>query len=404
MDISKVQFIKDLLSQKKIDFKTKERIISLATNEFSDGSKEIEKIWNEIEKLKGNRNTDSENKNSTVQKPKKNEDIQKWIDPSLLSKFLIEYNKDSILKYTCHTIDDTDVIDEINTLCNTSKYNFVSHQKLIESRYEKFMNEHKAHHNIKNLILTYIRGASFKNNNTNWSSDNIKINWKSPELISWSEINVNQVPNPGINFISKYKNKGFELPEPFNTNLTNKRIRSFSEIVIHFKNLFHIRGDNTLKSLLLVANQNQKWDERINFIEMNNNEFDENLELFTDVNKLIHAYDKIISLILEIQERFNQDKPIVKLMFKETGDTIVFKVHHQNTLYKKSLNDVISNKRPGDWFTRFVKTINGLCDFSIKANFDNVYFAEVNLWDGNPREARRLENFNGVEYILRFKK
>jgi hypothetical protein len=82
----------------------------------------------------------------------------------------------------------------------------------------------------------------------------------------------------------------------------------------------------------------------------------------------------------------------------------LFTIHHQNTVYKKNLIDVINNNRPGEWFTRFINTINGLCDFSIKANFDNIDYAEVNLWDGKPREPKMLKNFTGVEYTLRFKK
>ena len=412
MSKSKIDFISDLLASKRLDSSMKQKFFELAARELQVmglTTRDIYDRLNEIEKKigLGFRNTKIQTSTSKavdlMVNPKElTKDIQKWIDPSLLSKFLIEYNKDSVLKYTCHAIDDIEIVEEINKLCGTKNYNFISHQKLIESRYRKFIKSNFAHPNIKNLILTYITGESYNKKNTSWSSDNININWKSPKLISWSEQNINQVPNPGVNFISKYKNKGFELPEPFNTKLTNKRIRSFSELVIHFKNLFHIRGDNSLKTFIMIANQNQKWDERINFIEIEKDEFNENIELFTDVNKLIQAYEKIISLIFEIQEKFNQDKPIVKLMFKEDENSILFTIHHQNTVYKKNLSDVIDNKRPGEWFTRFVKTINGLCDFSIKANFDNVQFAEVNLWDGKPREAKILETFNGVEYTLRF--
>ena len=95
----------------------------------------------------------------------------------------------------------------------------------------------------------------------------------------------------------------------------------------------------------------------------------------------------------------------MNLTFKEYDNNIQFTIHHKNTIYKKTIKEVVENKRNGQWFSQIIKNqINGLCDFSVKANFDNNEFAEINLWDGNQRQAIPLTNFEGVEYILKFKK
>lgn len=398
---SKIDFISDLLASKTLDSSMKQKFFELAAKEFQSlglPNNEILKRLEEIEIRLGIKETKRPSSYS-------GNNLPKYIDPFNLSKFLLAYNQDPILKYTCHNIDDISVINEINAFCKSEHYSFSKHQELIENRYREFQEDHFVNPYIKSLILTYLTGSSYSGANNEWSSDEIISNWKSPDLIEWSKNNDGKVPNPGINWITKTKDKGFKLKSPFRSNLTGNRISYFTDLVIHFKNLFHIRGDNSLKSLIEYANKNEKWKDRISFRDIKKEEFNENIELFTDVDKLIQAYKAIVKLILEIANKFSQGNPVVSFTFKEIDNLIIFSIHHENTIYKKTITEILENRRNGEWFTQIVKNqINGLCDFSVRANFDNYEYAEINLWDGNPRSVTQIHNFQGVEYILKFKR
>ncbi|QED36697.1 hypothetical protein FK178_02745 [Antarcticibacterium arcticum] len=325
-----------------------------------------------------------------------------YINPAPLSKFLIAYNQDPILKYTCHEIDDIEIIKEINALCKTEQYDLLKHQELIHKSYKNLVQDHFAHSSIKNLILVYLTGDSFTGNIKTWSTENIKINWNSSELLEWVKKNPGVVPNPGENLINKIKNRGFKFNKGISSELSGERITSFSGLVIHFKHLFHIKGDNPLKTMIKRINEKEDWTEKINF-QIEHKDFWDNLELFTDVDRLIQSYRKIIKIILEAVEKFNLDKPEIHLIFKEEDNNVIFSIHHQNTYYRKTINN--SLERIGDLQTELIKKqINGLSDLYLKADFGHSQFAEINLWDGNPREKKILNKFHGVQYTLKFKK
>ncbi len=398
--MDKNKFIKNILDyslKKEVDSKTKDRLISLVSKEVdkSDITKEILK---RIEKLETSTNE------KTKENVKSNTNSKtKYINPSNLYKFLLAYNQDPILKYTCHEIDDEEIIDEINRVCETSDYNFTKHQVVIEQRFDELSKSCFVNPNIKNLILVYLKGKSYSGKYDRWSSEKIAINWKSRDLIEWCKTNPGFVPNPGVNLINKMKNKGFRFKKGINSNLTGQRISSFSGLVIHFKHLFHIRGDNSLKKIINNINQIENWNDKINF-EITEVDFWDNLELFTDVDKFILAYKTIIGLIIEIVDKTSKEKPFVKLSFKEEKSNIIFSIHHKNSVYQKTINDTLS-KREGETYTRLIeKQINGVCDLYLKADFGNNKYAEINIWNGKDKNLTKLENVKGVEHILKFTK
>lgn len=344
--------------------------------------------------------TNSEDKNSEYRQ--KESLLPKYINPAPLSKFLIAYNQDPVLKYTCHEIDDIEIIKEINTLCGTEKYDLKKHQELVHKSYKNLEKYHYAHTSIKNLILVYLTGTSYTGKFKTWSTENIKINWNSPELLDWAKNNPGIVPNPGENLANKIRNRGFKLKKGIPSELSGERITSFSGLVIHFKHLFHIKGDNPLKTIIKRINKREEWLENIHF-QIEHEDFWENLELFTDVDRLIQAYRAVIKIILDSVRKFNLDKPCVHLIFKEEKNNIIFSIHHQNTYYRKTINNTL--ERIGESQSELIKNqINGLCDLYLRANFGHSQFAEINLWDGNPREEKKINRFQGVQYILKFSK
>ena len=422
---NKYDFIIELLEQKKITVLQRELLIKLAIQEFkNEDSKDIEiiKRISDIEnilKISGDDKFESEQgkvndnesigipeekrpkmfniiiKENGLNKEKQNKltaYLPQYIDPSGLSRFLNEYNQDSILKGTCHVIDQ-DELDKINKECNTEEFNLKKYQELVYERFQLLAGEYIINPKAYALIKAYLTGG------TKWSEEKIEISWASPDLMNWALNNPGKVPNPDESLENQL---GFELIRPFNSILKGERINSFSKLVYFFKYLFHIRSDNSLRKFIELNNVKKKWKDKFEF-EINNDEFYDNLELFTDVDKLIQAYNKILKIILEVQVSNNLTKPNIKLSFKNDNTDTLFSIHHKNSVYMKTIDNTL--ERIGSLQTNLIENqINGLCDLYIKADFGNNHFAEVNLWNGKPRVATKLSNFIGVEYILKFKK
>lgn len=312
----------------------------------------------------------------------------KYISPKELQKFLFEYNQDDILKYTCHPIDSEEIIEEINNKCGTEEYSVEKHSKLINERFEERFKNFSGSKNMIGLIKAYLSGTN------KWSSEKVEINWVSPELIKWSKENPGKVASPGKNIAKGQKNNGFRLSKAFISPINNRRVASFTELVIYFKTLIHIRRDNSLKDNIEVANK------KINDIEVSfSNNFNEGIELFTDVDKLLQAYKKIIRICKECSK--NKEIPKFEISFYKDERSVYLCIHHINTKYGKTLS--ASLNRIGEGQAALIKNqINGLCDLYIEADFGESEYARINLWDGSDLTSEQIPEMQGVKYILKF--
>lgn len=330
----------------------------------------------------------------------------KYTPPQNIQQFLRDYNQDPVLKYTCHLIDADEVISSINNECNSCKYDFFKHIDLIQKHFLSLRKSYKERNiflspNIISLIHVYLSGKDVKGESTTWSANKIDVGWGCDELISWANQNPGKIPNPGPNIVRKQKNSGFSLASAFLSETTGARIKSFSQLVIFFKSQFHIRSDNSLKSILKHVNQQSWSDEKVIF-SFSKEKFNDDLELLTDVDKLIQAYKKIIDLCI----KYKSEGALVhiELSFYDNLDEghTFFEIHHQNTCYKKTLKNSI--ERIGETQARLIeKQINGLCDLYIEAVFSDGKGARINLWDNNPSfNYHPINNAKGVKYILRF--
>lgn len=334
----------------------------------------------------------------------------KYTSPKNLQLFLREFNQDDVLKYTCHQIDTDEVIDNICKECSIEKYDFAKHSELIRKRFElltqKFkQNEIHLDSKMYALISTYLTGTSGKKDQRekkDWSSNGIDINWNSPLILEWAKEHPHIIPSPGKNIAKKQKSNGYILSSAFKSNITETRIKSFTDLVIFFKSQFHIRKDNSLRTILEKVNS--KWkpeDVQISFVE---NGFNDSVELFTDVDKLIQAYQKIVEICIE--NRSEDNEPIqIQLSFYDDAETqsTFFCIHHLNTVYKKTSKN--STERIGTAHSNLIsKQINGLSDLYIEARFGDGVSGRLNLWDENDefKFQSLQEDITGVKYILRF--
>lgn len=327
-------------------------------------------------------------------------DKVEYIPPHELRMFLYKFNQDEILKYTCHEIDTDETIEEINKYCKTDKYDFERHSKIIIDRFNTLLKEQ----NLKKYKFIGLLSAYLGKSHKVWSTLKVPIWWNHEELIKWSKENEGIILSPGRNIAKKQKKNGYRLQKPIKSYLTGERIDTFSKLIIYFKSLFHIRRDNSLRNILSYQNKERGVD-GIN-VSFSEDKFNDNIELLTDVDKLVQAY----KAILKICKEANKDNEInVELLFYEVADKVIFAMHDKGHYYGKTLT--AATQRIGASQTQLIKNqINGLCNLYIEADFDENTSARIDLWtkassplgDKVNIPSHYIDKVDGIKYILEF--
>ena len=382
--MNRFDFVKTLLENEKFNTSQKERFIKLVTNELAEAKHLDNQIIQDIILIK---------KEIGLKDHQEKSPNQDYKNPVHLSKFLEEFNQDPVLRYTCHEIDDNDHLNIILEKCNTDSYDYTEHIKIIHKAYNKLTYRYKNKNiskNILTLISTYL-GTYDKYNE--WSEEDIPIKWISEDLASWCRTNEGKVPSPGSDKPQEESFR-FQTIELKNGSL----ISSFSELVIYFKNLFHIKEANPLNTIIeneifLNFNDDQKY-----IFEFDDN-FSTTIELFTYTETLIQAF----RLIVKMSANYHEETPLrVKLFFgydKHQQKELKIIIKNSNIFGKDT-----SGFRLGDNFNLLIKKqINGLCDLYVKAYFnDKNSVGEINVWNGKTIKFKESnDEIEGVEFILK---
>lgn len=326
--------------------------------------------------------------------------------PAMLHDFLYGFNQDPFLKYTSHLIDSLETIDEINGACKTTQYDFVRHADLLKHRLNDLIdNLESKYPKIRKSFMAaraicYVSGKG-KGNPPTWGIDKVESNWHGADILAWAQQNPGIIPNPGKNIVRTQKNIGYKLTKPFRSTITGKRIGTFSDLVVYFKSLFHIRLDNSLRMLIETKNgQIQRESELKAHITFLESKFSKNMELFTDVDKLLTAYRKIIKICCNNQKKEYGEFPEIELAFYEENDNTLFTIHHKNSIYGKPPSKA---SRMGNDLGELVKrNINGICNLYVEADFGNDQYYRVDLWSPTGGRRQKISKVIGVKYILEF--
>ncbi len=402
-------FISGLLSNPSTTKEDRKRIVDLLLKERDKGFVTKEQVVKIIDEYYRN-NNQSKNSNQKSNKEPQVE-LEEYKLPKDTQDFLYAYSRqDDVLRYTCHLIDDDSAIAKINSLCGVEQYDFEKHLELIIVHFNQLRKQYKhVDHRILNLISVYLTGKTIVGKESNWTSAlKITENWSCNQLHEWAKAFPNMVPNPGENIVAETENPGFQLSKPYLSNIAGNRILDFSELVLYFKSLFHIRADNSLKAILDFVNNNWKIGKEANVklkdqcdIRFNKDWFLKNMELFTNVDTLIQAYKKIVKICWNYAQVNDLNKPVIELSFYEQTGRKYFCVHHKNTIYGKTISDAV--RGPGEAQRDLIANqINGFCDLYIQAEFEDGNSYEINMWDGQNRAYKKIENIEGVKYIMKF--
>ena len=450
MSNNKYTFAQELLRSYKLTPEQKERVLALIARERNEDIVRLEEKVASLEKNTQEVSTslskedEGSDEMEGEEKSEKNENSlpNNYIYPfsgNGLAAFLLAYNQDPLLKYTCHAIDEgiineNNIVDYIKKVANINIYTVRDHQRILQERIYELLDLDKngkdldekgkkkckyfISKNIKNLILVYLTGKNYEGEKKGWSSDNIEMNWANEELFAWSDAHPNCVPHPNGTLKNKQK-VFFKLKKSFTSKLNGKRIQDFSKLVIHFKYLFHIRSDNSLKNLLEY--RNKKWKTEIDFHF--DEKFYENIELFTDVDKLLQIYDEILKditvTIPEKNEKYKLkegEKHKIVLSFYEKEKEVYFEILHIHPhcpFYLKTSDNGV--ERIGDFQTSLINKINGITNLYIEADFKEEGKSYcINLWEGEWDEGKgrhfrkvvskvEIPQVGGVKYKLRLK-
>jgi hypothetical protein len=423
--MSKFKFIQNLLENEKFDLSQKERFFKLVSKELENSTQVDEQLLVDIRKIKEKIGlVDNFEDNAEVELEDEEADLSmkyKWI-PSYINssgiyKYLFDYNNNLILKSTCHKIDSNE-LKIINEHCGTDTYDFNKHlSKIIEA-----FNVHDKKYApafIKSFIRLYLTGKDFygnvignqvKDKKLGWTEDTIVFSWSDEKLKKWTENNIAMPPCPSDGLSKKYKNLGFEF-ENIIKNSYQRNISTFSKLILHFKKMFHIKSDNSLRNLITQQNIIKGWDGRIEFL-ITDKDFPLIIELFTYVERVMQAYNKLIELILEKAIEI----PKVKLTLKEDESAVYFTIHHLNNQFAKSTIGIEERLHGQTYKNLIINQVNGLCDLFVQADLGQNNFVSCNIWDENYNKKALNNNQNpiniitsetpiqGVAHIMRFKK
>lgn len=406
----KYDFIQELLENKKLTLKQRERLLLLVKEEIKNDKilgKDLEERVKKLEVAK-NTNGDKHKPKSEPEGSKENQTAnlpKYYYNPKLLYEYLLTFNQDQTLSTSCHLCDSNDII-LINKLLNITEYSFIQHRELIIDKFNKFNStQSKVNIDTRTLYSVYITGKNMNGDAVDEWAEKMTINWTSPNLTNWSEQNPHIPPHPDV----ELNKTGFlfngitpEIKLLEKDGVCVERIQSFSEIVLYFKYLFHIREDNSLKKIVKL-NTKVEWFDKINFIY----DVDETIDYFTDISKLVQAYRIIIKMILDVTEQRNLKKPVVLIKFKAFEKGFLFSIIHKNS---NGFHKSIDGRIIGQSFRNLIDNqINGIADFTIKAKFNDGLSYEVILWDYKVRKNQKhywiesSEEVEGIEYIFKLK-
>ncbi len=404
MPRDKYDFIQEILINHRLSPAQRERILSLTSAEIKR-DKEFSNVLEDrvirLEETVGVKSSIGLSKHP--EEESNNPSLPKYYYPSGLYKYLLEYNQDPVLKSTCHLVDSSE-LDKINKYCETDIYNYNKHYAKILESYNK-IDSLFAPTYIKALIRGYLTGKKYNGEERRtWSEDNIEFNWSNKRIKDWCSANPGVPPNPDIGLSDKLENGGFQFANPI--RIKDDYLQSLGDLVIHFKKMFHIREDNSLMKIIKRQNSYANWDEKIDFC-IDKSSFPENIEFFTDVDKLLQSYNDIIHLIFEFQK---EDKPIVGLRLSENENSIYFSINCINGVYGKTLSSA-KNRLIGQKYEAIIKKLNGLCNIYLQADFGQNNISKITIWDEQWNiQKERIEHLcdigfqGGVEHILEFKR
>lgn len=359
MSKTKIDFIADLLSTKKLDTLNKDRLFLLLANELKENGLEFDKIWEEIERLKK-----GENKN----------DDQEIHNPKNTINFLYRFSLDEQFKWFTHFPDSAFIFDYESSIGNAKK---------------EFGDLEKT--KINNNTYWNTRNFLFGNNDPNYPAwelfDNIKMNFCWKNVRDWCKEHYGEYPR---NFVLPKENK---YPDNFNKNFI---LLTFGDVIKEFKHNIEIRNDDlyrtfdiSLKSLINRVGLNTDFNV---IYEDNFKEIAPTINIYTDVNLLFKGLKQIFQWCLLHKKKSNE----IGISIKSESEYYELAILHKNSYISfeprsKKINGLGGElKKVRDFFFC-------ICDWEMHARLTDGKSYKIEYLNNNINKVEQQANIKEAE-------
>lgn len=394
MQKNKIDFIADLLADKRMEISLKERAFELASKEvkrvLSVESENLERIMEIENRLKDfdkkkvfindEIERDNNNRFNQNEKPKPDNSTQKEHKPKDVAEFLFNFRrvKNPRLKFLTHKWDLTTVpplsyevviknaIDEFWECSKRYTIPTTLFSKILEFVYAK-----------SEVVKEQITHPHFFYLDENVKRINIYKGWSSDEMKEWAKTNPNKDPNGDDYWIKRLINP--------------------------FKNCIEVRA-KTLKKYLNDS-INHIYKDSINKLELVLDKSLDDARFFTDVPILFEGIREVLSAAKTFAEE-NNINPYIKISYDTPEGTGNYGIRQITIITSKDI-EVTNSFEPesgGNFGTAF-NHFWGLCNWSIicKQNGEIIKYNVISD-EENIIQKEILENFEpeGFTHILTF--
>lgn len=376
----------------------KKKLVELVNNEINNGIEISPLIRERLKKLASELyNIPASSNAEILQNTKEETDINKlkYKHPLNLIKFLVDFNKNAILKSTTHPID-SNILGNLLESMKITRYDYKKHIQYIGAEYEILMN-------VKRNFLPKGTVGKMREflilSKKGWSEDNILMGWTSPEVANWCLSNPEHCPSPSEDM--GYPDCELNRPIPLKSG---KKLGTFTDVINHFKTQIECRNSSSLDRLLAYENS-----QRFSGVNINIEQVQGGIQFYTDVEKVLQAYNHLIYLCMEMHKKTQNsvDEMRIEVALNRGNDgnkhLIILSILDKGAEFEKDIESLLS--RYGNTFSGIIANqINGLCDLELIADFRGGVSAKVSIWPRNEKYQRRDAKVGGVQYNLIFYK
>ena len=395
---NKGDFIVDLLSNKNLSIKDRERILKLSATEFEKNDQEYQRILSEIEGLKkiyleeqnkltskielihlditeskASQKINIEPINSLLDKGDRVKEIKLIHNPNEITKFLKNFEENTALKFSTHIWDKTDFL-----LSYSDYINKLNEEKKIY-KFKELFNYNRPLYNLLNYFL-FTPNTPLKQGVPmyGWNNEelkDVKIGWQFPNEIlkKWSIENFDEQTK------SENKKYPMDMIVPIDLKppkrIKNKEINSFEDVVNIFKTEIQFRNDedNLFKEVDFLIKKHKLTNSDSSIEKL------KKLHFYTYTKGVISAIDSIFRSFEKNNESFKD----VSFEVKSQENCIEIQIIHLNSFPSK----IIELENPNKFFSgdsnAIINHLFSLCDYSIISKFNNDSNFEVAiLFDG----------------------
>lgn len=374
MSNSKVDFIADLLSEKRLNAGDKEKLFHLASKELKNLETTDEELRKKVEALEEKINGEG-NGNSLEQ--------QRYHDPKNTVRLLFRFSNDNAFKYFTHKQENDFNYDELISTAS-QKFKSLTSETVNKSTWKK----------VKNFC--FLPDPGFPLEWENYNGVKIKYGWAN--IKDWCKNNPGIYPN-----LMSLPDSPPEVRKP----APGIQLHTFGDVTKQFKHTIEIRQDDRGKTL----DQHIKAQARAKKISL---DFDieytgnfKQVNTYTDVHLLNMAIGEIFNLINDYRSNSNK----IKIEVVNSNNTFwEIRISHIGSYINKTKeNDKL--KKAGGTLGEIREKLFCVCDWEMLAKLNDNKSYRLELLNNEVKsineeiKIRNLsEDIEGVTHVLKLYK